>query len=471
LISRSIGHVNRSERSFEPVVTPDGRYVAFTSYGNLLAGTKVLCRGDDLWGFHWPERSSKTPRVCANIYVYDRRNRRLDRVSVSSAGTQANGDSDAPSISDDGRYVAFESTASNLVPHDTNGRCYSKQFDSPCLDVFVHDRRTGKTIRASLDGDARQFLDVTHHPMISGNGRFVVFELQQGRALYVRDLVQRTSTVANLDSKGQLIAGDALYPRISRDGRFVTFAGAATLHRKSGIFIRDMVAGRTERIGATPGWNDPTDGSFASISSDGRWVVFETRQIILAYDRFRKRMTHVTVAIDGGFPDDGSFAPAVSADGRFVVFASFADDLVHDDSNGDCPPVMPLYSASSYGCGADIFRRDLLRGTTVRVSVTSAGEEASAPSWGASISRDGSVIAFASTADNLSSGDDNPTWDMFVRVQGTVEACASGAREDGQLSSAIHSDVEPSLFTLVTPNRARPLVHKLSCDVAATNGL
>jgi Tol biopolymer transport system component len=133
------------DRSFDSAVSADGGYMAFESDAtNLVA--------DDTNPYR-------------DIFVHDRQTGTNERVSVATDGTQANGDSIDPAISADGRFVAFESSASNLVPGDTN----------LWPDVFVHDRQTNTTTRVSVTSSGSQGSRWSDSPAISGDGRFVAF--------------------------------------------------------------------------------------------------------------------------------------------------------------------------------------------------------------------------------------------------------------------------------------------------------
>ena len=165
--------VEGNSDSNNPVISGDGRYIAFQSdSSNLISG--------DTNGF-FP--------LGIDIFVHDRQTGNTSRASVSSAGLQANSWSQNPSISYNGRYVTFTSPASNLVSGDTNG----------CADVFVHDQQIGKTVRASVSSLGIQGNGDSQNSMLSGDGRFVAFEsratnLVSGDTnnvwdLFVRDLV------------------------------------------------------------------------------------------------------------------------------------------------------------------------------------------------------------------------------------------------------------------------------------------
>lgn len=193
-----------------------------------------------------------------------------ERVSVSSAGTQGNGDSVAPSISADGRFVAFLSCASNFVPGDTN-----------VCDVYVHDRQTGTTEGVGLLGP---------DPSISASGRFVAS-----------------------DSLAPLVPGDT--------------------NDEADVFVHDRQTGTTERVSVDSAGNEANDFSLrASISGDGRFVAFQSFQIFV-HDRRTGTTEPVSVDSAGTPGNTISFAPSISATGRFVAFTSFASNLVPGDTN------------------------------------------------------------------------------------------------------------------------------------------
>src|SRR5215813_8861590 len=176
------------------------------------------------------------------------------RVSVDSAHRQANGPSSAAAISADGRFVAFESNATNLVPGDTNG----------LTDIFVNDHGAGGTIRASVDSLGRQANGPSFNPAISADGRFVAFEsdatnLVAGdtngkRDVFVHDVTAGTTVRVSVDSLGRQSNGPSFNPAITGDGRFVAFESDATnlapgdTNRFRDIFVRDRQSGTTTRV-------------------------------------------------------------------------------------------------------------------------------------------------------------------------------------------------------------------------------
>ncbi len=253
------------------------------------------------------------------------------RASVSSAGAEANAHtpmrSTALGVSGDGRFVAFLSGASNLVPGDTNG----------VEDAFVHELATGITERVSVSTAGAQALADSY-----GRGCFDV--------------------------------------AISGDGRYVSFSTAGTKliagekggGRRIDVYVRDRVAGTTERVSLSTSGGAPNgDSSYASISGDGRYVAFYShasnlvandgnrKTDVFVRDRAARTTVRASVGSAGGEANGGSLTTlsALSADGQCVVFWSAATNLVSGDTNGT----------------SDVFVRDLVAGTTERVNLTAAG--------------------------------------------------------------------------------------------------
>ncbi len=386
------------DRSCMPSITPDGRYVAFTSDATNLV----------------PENES----LYADVFVRDRLLGTTERVSVSSAGTEANSTCSHPSVSADARYVVFWSRASNLVADDTNGKA----------DVFVRDRLLGTTERVSLNADEVEGNGDSSYPSISADGRCVAFEsaatnLVPGDSngvgdVFVRDRLLGTTERVSLNADEVEGNGDSGLPSISADGRYVAFDSVASnlvpddTYSQWDVFVRDRDAGSTERVSVSSDEMQANGGSGdACISADGRYVAFDSVASDLvpddangAYDVFvRDRLLGTTerVSVNSDEVEGNGLTrgASISADGRFVAFSSLATNLVPGDSNDV----------------ADIFVRDRSLGTTERFSVSSTGEEANDSSCVASIRADGRCVAFHSLASNLVPGDTNGRADIFVR--------------------------------------------------------
>ena len=381
--------------SYNPAISADGRYVTFHSLAsNLVPG--------DTNGFH-------------DIFVRDRLTGQTTRVSVSSGGAQANSASANPAISDDGRFVAFESGASNLVAGDTNH----------WIDVFVHDRQTGETERVSTATDGTQSDGNSKYPAISADGRYVAF-LGEGSGLvpddtnnkydiFVRGRQTGTTTRVNLSSNGEQANDFSGAPSISADGRLVGFNSDATnlvpddTNASSDSFVH-QVTGETTRVSLESNGAQADRGSWgASLSADGRYVAFMSNAALVwddtnvytdiyIRDRQTGQTTRTSVDPNGLDPNESSSTPTISGGGRYVSFWSAATNLVPNDTNGQF----------------DVFRRDLETHTTERISISTLGDQANAQSLHPAISRDGQSITFWSDAYNLVPNDTNWWPDIFV---------------------------------------------------------
>ena len=254
-------------------ISGDGRYVAFASEASNLISGDTNGTGD--------------------IFVHDRQTGQITRVSVDSSGAEANGGSDAPFISSDGRYVAFYSDASNLVAGDTNGM----------IDIFVHDRQTGATTRVSVDSSGAEAngnsADVYFAIAISGDGRFVVFQSEASNLvagdtngvedIFVHDRQTGVTSRVSVNSSGGEANASSIAPSISNDGRFVTFSSGATnlvagdTNGKTDVFVHDRQTGSTTRVSVnSSGEQADGGGNSPDISGDGRYVVFLSKSNNLA---------------------------------------------------------------------------------------------------------------------------------------------------------------------------------------------
>ncbi|MFN0007343.1 MAG: TolB family protein [Planctomycetota bacterium] len=342
------------------------------------------------------------------------------RVSLDSSGVQANaGSPGQPSISADGRYVVFESSATNLVPGDTNG----------VVDVFVRDRLTATTARVSVDSSGAQGDGESLGPTISADGRYVAFysaatnlvlsDTNAVTDVFVHDRQTGVTELASVDSAGNQGDGVCYYPTLSADGRYVAFRSAATnlvpsdTNGSYDIFVRDRQSATTERVSvdSASAQSDGDSGLHPVISSDGRFVVFysggtnlvpgDTNGFFDVFLRDRVSATTVRASLGSGGAEANANCSlaSVSADGRYVAFQSSATNLVAGDTNA----------------AIDVFVRDLLAGTTVRASVSSAGVQGNADSIYPSIASSGRILSFFGPATNLVPGDTNGRRDVFVR--------------------------------------------------------
>jgi len=395
-INTDSASIDRSEHAFHPSISGDGRYVAFDTRDNALAAGDTNLARDIL----------VKDRVTAAVNLVSRRDAR----SPFSSG---DGGSQGASISGDGRYVAFSSRADNLVPDDTNGN----------YDPFVKDMTTGTITRIS---NPRASYDT---PRMSADGRYVVYSGRDDQVgddtgrryndIFVRELATATVTIASTDSAGMASDGHSGCPSISADGRYVAFESYADnlvsgdTNNASDVFVKDLSTGIVTRVSTdSAGHEGNAASNSASISADGRYVAFISDADNLVSDDTNGQIDIFVKDLSTGITTRASTVGtqsyqgfvfpqslSISADGRYVAFYSYADNLVSGDTNGR----------------TDIFIKDLWTGITTRASTDSAGHEGNLDSYDPSISADGRYVAFMSGASNLVSGDTNSASDVFMK--------------------------------------------------------
>ncbi|NEP39177.1 MAG: calcium-binding protein [Okeania sp. SIO2H7] len=399
--------------SINPSISADGRYIAFeSSASNLVIGD-----------------TNNLP----DIFIADRQSQTTSIISVNSFGEGGNLSSFNPSVSGDGRFVVFESNATNLVEGDSNNT----------TDIFLRDTLTATTTLVSVDSFGDRGNAASVNPSISADGRFIVFEsdatnlvagdTNNARDIFLRDALTETTTKISIDSLCNTANLSSFNPVISADGRFIAFDSfAANLvegdtNNTRDIFVRDRETGIVSLVSGNSSSITP------SISADGRFIAFDSRATNLisgdtndARDIFMRDLqagttTRVSVDAFGNEATRSSFKPAISGDGRFVAFDSFDPLLVPGDSNGT----------------NDIFLRDLLNGTTTRISVNSQGLGGNLTSFNPAISASGEVVAFDSFATNLVEEDTNNNRDVFVWSQNLVIA---GGESSDRLFGGVGGD-------------------------------
>jgi hypothetical protein len=362
--------------SWHSSISQEGRYVAFISYAsNLVAGDS---------------------NGLADVFVHDLVTGITEIVSVSSSGEQIYPISPShdpsvysPNISADGRFIAFSSDADNLVPGDTNSS----------YDVFLRDLQRGTTTRVSISSTGEQANDYSSYPSISADGRYIAFiskatnlvpdDLNNEMDVFVHDLQTEATTRVSVNSSGDEANLNSDVPFITSDGRYITFASAAsnffagdTPNTFDG-FLHDMQTGSTKHLPI------PWPGG---ISGNGKYIVYENGNGVYSYDV----EANVTSLISPC--SYYSTSPTISYDGNLIAYASSCTSLVPGDTN------------SQY----DIFVHDRTSGKTQRYPVDNAGFQGNYGSAYPSISSDGSTIEFSSYSDNLVEGDTNNAADIFV---------------------------------------------------------
>lgn len=393
--------------STNPSVTADGRYVAFESAAsNLVTGGTTT----------------------NDIYKKDTSANTITLVSADTSGSAADGASSNAAISaDDGRYIAFQSTATDLI---TGGNATS--------DIYRRDTTGNTTILISADTAGGAADGASSNPSITANGRYVAFQstatdlITGGNAtsdIYKRDATNNTTTLASTDSSSTAGNGASSNPVISADdGRYIAFESAATnlvandTNATTDVFLKDTTTNQTTRVSTADSGTQATGGAAgstnASISANGRYIAFQSDQTnlvsndtngntdVFVKDTQTNKTTRVSTNSSGTQSSGGnSTKPVISPDGRFVAFTSAATDLVTGDTNAV----------------ADIFVKDTQSGGITRLSTDISGTQANGASDNAATASNGKYVAFDSAATNLVTGDTNSLTDVFeVKVDTTA---------------------------------------------------
>jgi len=413
------GVLQANDASYTPAVSADGRWVAFSSdASNLVPGDFNHSR---------------------DVFLRDTRTGEIRRVSVSSAGRQGNADSYNPSISGDGRYVVYDSFASNLVPGDTNRQG----------DVFLYDRDQRSTTRISVRFDGAQTDAQSGFGVISRDGNIIAFESRATEVIkglkspatqiYAYDRAKKTTDLISAAFLGGPASGGSGALSLSDDGRYVAFSSSSAdlvpydVNQRDDIFVRDRQSNTTRRASVN-GVGGEANGTSAepAISGDGRYVAFESQATnllgldptfqddpksiinpegkldtgdtngvpdVFVHDMQTGSIERVSVSATGQEANADSYGAAISGDGRYVAFVSLASNLVPGDTNKV----------------REVFVRDRSAHTTLRVAMSDAGLQGNKLSVMPAVSRDGTVVVFASDASNLVLGDTNKDSDIFLR--------------------------------------------------------
>lgn len=422
--------------SDRPSISADGRWVSFGSNASNLVVGDV--------------------NQTTDVFLRDRTTGVTVLVSRTSTGIQANGGSGLNSISADGRFVAFKSTSTNLDPADTDPKPDIYRHDritgetvlvSTRLLPGTHPDGTWQTPSISENGRFVAF-DCWDDNLVPGD--------QNGGALdvYLRDMQTGVMELISVGNQGELGDDISDTPSISWDGRFVAFASMTSnwfvgnAQKAPHAYVRDRVLGTTTLVSYAPsGTYGPMGGGFnPSISGDGTKVAFDyigpdiqpplfnghtwPGAQVFVRDLIDGSLTYVGYDVTGGVSAHECRYPRLSYDGRFVAWESLSDDLT----------VTPGH------INQNIFHRDLQTGVTVLVSRGMGGTKPDSYSVSPSISADGRTVAYASQASNLVPGDSGLVIDIFVRecdVASPAVYCAA------KLSA---SGCEPAMSFLGTPS-------------------
>lgn len=383
-------------------------------------------------------------------------------VSQSLAGGVGNRRSDSPVVSQDGRYVAFQSSASNLVAGDTNG------ID----DVFLRDVATGVTMLCSQSssGVQQNTGGTLMNPTVSRDGTVVAYDSPASNLVpgdtnrlidaFVREWQTGLTRRVSVGNNGAQGNHDSFSPGVSSDGMHVAFSSRASnlvtgdTNGYTDVFFRDRVLRTTSRISVSSSGTESNKGSgFSSVSADGRYIAFQSdgsnlvpgdtnnNADVFVHDRQTGETTRISVSSSGGQGNGRSYVPSISPDARYVAFTSSASNLVPGDTNGK----------------SDVFVHDRLNGETERFSVAWNGSEGNGTANSASISNDGRHIAFVSLASNLMPQAGNSSYDVYVRDRGPwtdLGSALAGATSIPKLVG--HGDLQPGLPAALALANAAP---------------
>lgn len=431
LLSSTSGGIAANGPSSHPALSASGRIVAFDTAASDIA----LGDGNG---------------AIRDIVALDLATNARRLVSIGLDGHPADGGSTAPVLDAAGTRIVFTSAASNLVPGDTNR----------ATDVFVRDG-DGPTRRVSVSTAGGDPNGPSSEPDISADGRYVAFTSSasnlvpgdtNGRPdVFVRDLVAGTTTRVSVTAAGRQAAGASTTPAISADGRVVSFASTAAnlvpddRNHIPDVFVRDLRAQRTERVSVGTTGREQARAVIApftqisDVSGDGRYVVFDSDAAnlvagdvnrhtdVFLRDRLRRTTRLVSLSSTNVEGDNDSFAPTITPDGRFVSFESFASDLAPGD-----------------GPREDVMLRDVRGRATTMVDVPADGSLRAPELVGQllqrpAVSHDGRFAVFTSTAPNMVGGDGNGVEDVFVRAldppRGRLVHATSGPRPRVELAA------------------------------------
>lgn len=312
-------------------ISSDGRFVAFVSAADDLVPGDLNARAD--------------------AFLRDRATGTTELVSIGSSGAQGDFHTNTANVSDDGRFVVFDSASSTFVGGDTNA----------ALDVFVRDRALGVTERISISTTGAQADGDSYYSSISADGRFVAFQSAATNIvpgdtnakldIFVRDRQLGTTQRVSVSGNGQQGDADSTGPIISNDGSHVTFTSFATSFGASAwtpqAFSRDLVHGSTRLVSAAMDGSPANGWSGAgACSADGRYVCFGSTSTDLSVsvspnggeiyvrDLARERTWLVSTKTSGAFANGQSVWPRMSPDGRYVAFGTMATDFAPGDTNG-----------------------------------------------------------------------------------------------------------------------------------------
>ncbi len=483
------GTASADRGGYEPQITPDDRYVVFRSdsddliqtphINNLFRGQPAIWRRDLLTGT-------------------------TELVSINLQGTDKNASAaQNPSISDDGRYVVYDTISADQVPNDTNN----------ASDIFLRDMVSHTTTRIDVGPGGVQTNRNSTNPFISGNGTFVLFKSDADNLvnndnntapdIFLYDRVHNSVQLVTADLNNQFSQNglaDFSSQAISADGRYVVFESNATnlvaqdTGSRTNVFVRDTQTHTTRLLSINRAGTAGAAGLHATITPNGQFVAFVSSSTDVASDVpnsnghanvylatitptsiTTRLVSNNSAGTNGGNDDSGTGPdplgvsvgfPQITPDGRYVAFDSQATDLVAGLIDGN-------QSQGNVAHRRDVFVRDMQTNTTRAVSVTADGTSTgNNGSYTPALSSDGRSVVFATDATNLGFKDGNQAQDIFVHdvVTGATELASrrspllpamqlapgggdlAAATPDGRFVAFINSDGDTSGFSTLRPD-------------------
>jgi Tol biopolymer transport system component len=395
--------VQANDESDNPVISPNGRYIVFESYADNLV------EGDT--------------NNSVDVFIHDLQADTTKLISVASNGDLANSGSNVlshQSLSSDGRYVVFFSDATNLGCRYTTHMVQVYVHDNltgetTCESIETNEIARGQSLRPSISGDGRYVaFDSNADDLVPGdtNGYMDVF---------VRDRVLNITKRVSIGLAGVQGNEESDFGIISPDGRFVAFESTASnlvtddTNGKIDIFLFDMQAQQVTRVSVNSNSEESNGNSHpGAFSADSRYFAFYSNASnlvpgdmnnasdVFLLDRDTGLISRLSLDSSGLEANSGSMVLSISGNGRFVAFSSRASNLVAGDTNEV----------------TDVFIRDVWEGTTILLSKNALGIQGNSTSDTATISADGSLVSFISMADNLVADDKNGSLDVFVVATG-----------------------------------------------------
>lgn len=397
-----------SGESHDPVISADGRYLLFKSDASTLVPGDTNGKAD--------------------IFRKDLVTGAVIRVSTAGDEAEANGVSYNYTISADGRYVLFTSEATNLTGDTTTGTV---------AQAFVKDLTTGAVTRVSENAAGDEINHGIDAPLLSNDGRYIVFTSWADNLVpgvggeFFSNVFRKDLTTGVVELVSEAVDGTnpnslSSVSSVSADGRYVFFESLASnlvagdTNGTRDLFRKDMTTGAVDRISKAADGTQANGESYqAAYSADGRYVVFTSTATNLVAgdtngkaDIFRKDLKtgaviRVTTAADGTQGNWESSEAQISADGRYVIFYSYASNL----APGEEPSTRPAFPITE-----DVYRKDLVTGAIVRLTPTINGSREGGPynfDYSLAISPDGQKAYFGSVLSNLVAGDVNGKSDIF----------------------------------------------------------